>query len=116
MPAALHNADQSAAAIVEMNVDITSTPHKNTVKKNTIEMRDGDTLQVQMSDDGSRTINALSPSITVTFHDVSKVISIPAKMIDPSSKERFIQRILLDKVSGQVHPGQLVALMGPSGN
>ena len=80
-----------------------------------IEMREGDTLQTQLSVDGTRTIAALSPRITVTFHNVSKVISVPAKMIDPSSKERFIQRTLLDNVSGQIHPGQIVALMGPSG-
>ncbi|UJR21543.1 hypothetical protein I4U23_024628 [Adineta vaga] len=80
-----------------------------------IEMRDGDTLQVQMSVEGSRILSSLSPRITVTFHNVSKVISVPAKMIDPSSKERFIQRTLLDQVSGQIHPGQVVALMGPSG-
>jgi ABC-type glutathione transport system ATPase component len=85
-------------------------------KVHLIEMREGDTLQTQMSVDGARAIAALSPRITVTFYNVSKVISVPAKMIDPSSKERFIQRTLLDKVSGQIHPGQIVALMGPSGN
>jgi ABC-type multidrug transport system ATPase subunit len=85
-------------------------------KEHVIQMRGGDTLQVQMSVEGVRTIAALSPRITVTFHDVSKVINVPAKMIDPTSKERFIQRTLLDKISGQIHPGQLVALMGPSGS
>ncbi|CAF1490592.1 unnamed protein product, partial [Adineta steineri] len=65
-------------------------------KEHIIEMRDGDTLQVQMSVDGARTLAALSPRITVTFHNVSKVINVPAKMIDPSSKERFIERKLLD--------------------
>jgi ABC-type multidrug transport system ATPase subunit len=84
-------------------------------KEHVIEMREGDTLQTQMSVDGVRTIAALSPRITVTFHNVSKVINVPAKMIDPSSKERFIQRTLLDNVSGQIRPGQVVALMGPSG-
>ena len=84
-------------------------------KEHVIQMRGGDTLQVQMSVEGVQTIAALSPRITVTFYNVSKIINIPAKMIDPSSKERFIQRTLLDKVAGQIHPGQLVALMGPSG-
>jgi ABC-type multidrug transport system ATPase subunit len=37
-------------------------------------------------------------------------------MIDPSSKEKFIERTLLDHVSGQIHPGQVAALMGPSGS
>jgi hypothetical protein len=85
-------------------------------KTHLIQMRDGDTLETQISNDGSLIIAALSPRITVTFHNVSKVISVPAKMIDPSSKERFIQRTLLDNVAGQIHPGQIVALMGPSGN
>lgn len=89
-----------------------STLNKLTV----INMRDGDTLQTQMSEDGARKLAALSPRITVTFHNVSKIINVPAKMIDPSSKERTIQRTLLDNVSGQIQPRQVVALMGPSGN
>ncbi|CAF1168649.1 unnamed protein product [Adineta steineri] len=84
-------------------------------KEHIIEMRDGDTLQVEMSVDGAQTLATLSPRITVTFHNVSKVINVPAKMIDPSSKERFIERKLLDQVSGQIQPGQVVAIMGPSG-
>lgn len=84
-------------------------------KSYVIEMRGGDTLQVQMSVEGAQAIEQLSARITVTFHNVSKVINVPAKMIDPSSKERFIERKLLDQVSGQIHSGQLVALMGPSG-
>ncbi|CAF4139106.1 unnamed protein product, partial [Adineta steineri] len=84
-------------------------------KMHIVEMRDGDTLQTQMSIEGAKTIAALSPRITVTYHNVTKVINVPAKMIDPSSKERFIQRTLLDSISGQIHPQQVVALMGPSG-
>ncbi|CAF3372903.1 unnamed protein product [Rotaria sp. Silwood2] len=99
------------------NVDLNGIIKSNDDQQSqyVIEMRGGDTLQVQMSIDGSRALAALSPRITVTFHNVSKVINVPAKMIDPSSKERFIQRKLLDQVSGQIYPGQLVALMGPSG-
>jgi ABC-type multidrug transport system ATPase subunit len=37
-------------------------------------------------------------------------------MIDPESKEKFIERTLLDNVAGQIQPGQVAALMGPSGN
>jgi hypothetical protein len=85
-------------------------------KTHVIQMREGDTLETQMSVDGAQKIAALSARITVTFYGVSKVIDVPAKMIDPTSKEKFIQRTLLDKVSGQIHPGQIVALMGPSGN
>jgi ABC-type lipoprotein export system ATPase subunit len=99
----------------ETNDGKTSTSTNRIVKESTIEMRGGDTLQVQMSVDGARTIAQLSPHVTVTFYNVSKVINVPAKMLDPTSKERFIQRTLLDNVSGQIHPGQIVALMGPSG-
>ncbi|CAF1311437.1 unnamed protein product [Didymodactylos carnosus] len=65
---------------------------------------------MQMSED------LTSPKVTLTFLNVSKVISVPAKMIDPKSKAKFIERKLLDNVSGQIHPGQVVALMGPSGS
>ena len=70
----------------------------------------------RMSIDGSRIIADLSSRITITFHNLSKVINVPGKMLDPPSKEKMVQRTLLDKVSGQIHPGQLVALMGPSGS
>jgi ABC-type multidrug transport system ATPase subunit len=84
-------------------------------KHRIVEMREGDTLQVQMSEDGARAMAELSPRITVTFHDVFKIIKVPAKMIDPESKEKFIERTLLDNVAGQIQPGQVAALMGPSG-
>jgi ABC-type multidrug transport system ATPase subunit len=99
----------------EMNNGKTLSANGHPIKESTIEMNGGDILQVQMSVDGARTIAQLSPSITVTYYKVSKVINVPAKMIDPSSKERFIQRTLLDNISGQIHPGQITALMGPSG-
>jgi len=70
----------------------------------------------RMSVDATRIIADLSPRITITFHNLSKIINIPGKMLDPPSKEKTVQRILLDNISGQVHPGQLVALMGPSGS
>ena len=103
-----YNTNQIAPAIIDMDAEKSSTFNKD--------MHVRGRRQARMSIDGARTIAGLSPRITVTFHNVSKVISVPAKMIDPSSKERFIQRILLDKVSGQINPGQMVALMGPSGN
>jgi ABC-type multidrug transport system ATPase subunit len=58
----------------------------------------------------------LSSGITITFYNLSKVIHIPGKMLDPPSKEKMVQRVLLDNISGQIHSGQLVALMGPSGS
>ena len=86
------------------------------LKEEIIQMNHGDTLQVQISEDGSRVVQEVSARITVTFHEISKTISVPAKMLDPASKEKFLERILLDKVSGQIHSGQVAALMGPSGN
>jgi ABC-type multidrug transport system fused ATPase/permease subunit len=112
----LDTAYQNSAFNNDINNGKISISDKHIIKERTIEMHGGDTLQLQMSVDGARTITALSPRITVTFYNISKVINVPAKMIDPSSKERFIQRTLLDNVSGQIHPGQIVALMGPSGN
>ena len=100
----------------EMNNGKPSTSKRHIPKESTVEMHGGDTLQVQMSVEGARTINDLSPHVTVTYYNVSKVINVPAKMLDPSSKERFIQRTLLDNISGQIHSGQVVALMGPSGS
>jgi len=92
------------------------TPSDPRHKTQLIQMHGGDTLQTELSVEGAQIIDALSPRITVTFYNVTKVINVPAKMIDPTSKERFIERTLLDKVSGQINPGQIVALMGPSGN
>ena len=83
----------------DVNLDGMTKSNNSPQKQHVIQMRQGDTLQVQMSVDGAQAIAALSPRITVTFHNVSKVIDVPAKMIDPSSKERFIQRTLLDQVS-----------------
>ncbi|CAF1236559.1 unnamed protein product [Didymodactylos carnosus] len=84
----------------------------NNSNNNTVQLKGGDTLELhmQMSED------LTSPKVTLTFLNVSKVISVPAKMIDPKSKAKFIERKLLDNVSGQIHPGQVVALMGPSGS
>ena len=112
MPTIQDTAYENSGFDNRVNGEEKVTSNKLTV----INMRDGDTLQTQMSEDGARTLAALSPRITVTFHNVSKVINVAAKMIDPSSKERTIQRTLLDNVSGQIQPRQIVALMGPSGN
>ena len=112
----LYDTNQIAPAIIDMNAGENSTSNKDIGNSHSIPMPEGGRRQARMSIDGARIIAGLSPRITVTFHNVSKVINVPAKMIDPSSKERFIERTLLHKVSGQIHPGQIVALMGPSGN
>ena len=65
---------------------------------------------------GDHFIHHPSARITITFHQVSKVIDVPAKMIDPTSKEKSLRRTLLDHISGQLHAGEIVALMGPSGS
>ncbi|UJR13071.1 hypothetical protein I4U23_000095 [Adineta vaga] len=70
----------------------------------------------RMSITGDRILNDLSPRITITFVNICKSIDIPGKMIDPKSKEKTIKRILLDHISGQLHSGEIVALMGPSGS
>jgi ABC-type glutathione transport system ATPase component len=116
MSSTLDVAYQNTAFNGEMDNEQTQTSDQHIDKETRLEIPDEDPLETQMSFEGAKKIAALSPSITVTFYNVSKVINVPAKMIDPSSKERFIERTLLDKVSGQVHSGQVVALMGPSGN
>jgi ABC-type multidrug transport system ATPase subunit len=110
------NSYQNTAFNGEIHYEQSPAPEKNKPREQIIVMNGGDTMQAQMSVEGAHQIAALSPRITVTFHDVTKVIRVPAKMIDPTSKEKFIERTLLDKVSGQILPGQVVALMGPSGN
>ncbi|CAF4309038.1 unnamed protein product, partial [Adineta steineri] len=115
MAATLDTAYDNNSFNSETSSEINAISDESKMNNGIIRMRGGDTLQTQMSVEGAKTVAALSPRITVTYHNVTKVISVPAKMIDPSSKERFIQRTLLDNLSGQIHPRQLVALMGPSG-
>ena len=86
----------------ELNHDFMIVPNKNTI-------------QFQTSIGDTHLTNQLSPRITITFHNISEVINVPRKIINPNLKDKIVQKILLDNVSGQVHPGQLVALMGPSG-
>ncbi|UJR27422.1 hypothetical protein I4U23_008712 [Adineta vaga] len=115
MPTALDIPNHNNAFEIDLNDEKDFTNEKSMNADTVIQMRDGDTLQIPMSLEGAQIIATQSSRITVTFHGVSKVINVPAKMIDPTSKERFIQRTLLDNLSGQIHPRQIVALMGPSG-
>ncbi|CAF1221195.1 unnamed protein product [Didymodactylos carnosus] len=78
-----------------------------------IQMNGGDSMDIVSNHDDSLVTTA---KIDVLFVNVTKVINVPAKMLDPNSKEKFIQRTLLDRVSGQIHSGEIVALMGPSGS
>ncbi|CAF0892714.1 unnamed protein product [Adineta ricciae] len=70
----------------------------------------------RLSIDGDQIMNDLTARITITFRDICKKLDVPAKIIDPNSKAKTIQQTLLDDVSGQIHPGEICALMGPSGS
>jgi len=62
------------------------------------------------------TINETSHSINLTFCNVNKILPVPAKMVDPTSTAKFIDRSLLNNVSGEAKSGEVIALMGPSGS
>jgi ABC-type multidrug transport system ATPase subunit len=103
-------------AVIEADFKTIIKPNEDISKQHTIKIPDDDITEALMSVNGVRISTDLSPRITITFNNLSKVINVPGKMIDPASKEKSVQRTLLDHISGQVHPGQLVALMGPSGS
>lgn len=74
----------------------------------------GKDIQMSMNDvDNNR---EPSTPVTITFHNICKVISVPGKMMDPKSKEKTIQRALLENISGRLPSGEVAALMGPSGS
>ena len=77
-------------------------------------MPERDGKEIRLSVNGDRIISDLSPRITITFHNICRKIDVPGKMIDPKSKEKTIQRTLLNNISKQLHSEQIVALMGPS--
>lgn len=87
-------------------------PNTNTI----ITIPDSNNKDHRMSVAGEHIISDASPRITITFHQISKIIDVPGKMVDPNSKEKIVKRILLDNISGQLHAGEIVALMGPSGS
>ncbi|CAF1454126.1 unnamed protein product [Adineta steineri] len=98
-----------------INVAVIEPDFETNIKYNDVSKQRPTSIRTQLSFEGMRIMEDLSPQITITFQNVCKIIDIPGKMMDPPSKEKIVQRTLLDNVSGQVHPGQLVALMGPSG-
>ncbi|CAF1306109.1 unnamed protein product, partial [Adineta steineri] len=102
-------------AVIETDFETNMKHNDDIFKQRTISICGDAIIGVRLSLAGVRIIEDLSPRITITFQNVCKIIDIPGKMMDPPSKEKIVQRTLLDNVSGQVHPGQLVALMGPSG-
>ncbi|CAF1379057.1 unnamed protein product [Adineta steineri] len=102
-------------AVIETDFETNMKYNDDMSKQRTISVCSDATIGVRLSIDGVHIMEDLSPRITITFQNVCKIVDIPGKMMDPPSKEKLVQRTLLDNVSGQVHPGQLVALMGPSG-
>lgn len=103
------------AVFTDTKLETITVSNQDISKQHTITIHDDSEIDAQMSVDRVQTITDLSPRITITFHNLSKVITIPRKIADPTSKEKTVQRTLLDRISGQVSAGQLVALMGPSG-
>ncbi|CAF1055369.1 unnamed protein product [Adineta steineri] len=115
MPSSSNITNDINVAVIELDSETNMKYTDDISKQRTISIcRDG-AIGVRLSFDGVRIMEDLSPRITITFQNVCKIIDIPGKMMDPPSKEKIVQRTLLDNVSGQVHPRQLVALMGPSG-
>ncbi|CAF3848111.1 unnamed protein product [Adineta steineri] len=102
-------------AVIEPDFETNMKYNDDISKQRTVSICGDATIGVRLSLAGVRIMEDLSPRITVTFQNVCKIIDIPGKMMDPPSKEKIVQLTLLDNVSGQVHPGQIVALMGPSG-
>ncbi|CAF1343859.1 unnamed protein product [Adineta steineri] len=102
-------------AVIETDFETNMKYNDDISKQRTISKCGDATIGVRLSIDGVRVVEDLSSRITITFQNICKIIDIPGKMMDPPSKEKIVQRTLLDNVSGQIHPGQLVALMGPSG-
>ncbi|CAF0946483.1 unnamed protein product [Adineta steineri] len=115
MPPSSNVTNDINVAVIEFDSETNMKYNDDLSKQRTISICDDGAIGVRLSFDGVRIMEDLSPRITITFQNVCKIIDIPGKMMDPPSKEKIVQRTLLDNVSGQVHPGQLVALMGPSG-
>ncbi|CAF4586381.1 unnamed protein product [Rotaria sp. Silwood2] len=97
------------------DLEATRKSNESIIEEFTVAMSERDENEIRLSINGDRIISDLSPRITITFYNICKKIDVPGKMIDPKSKEKTIQQTLLDNISGQLHSGEIVALMGPSG-
>jgi ABC-type glutathione transport system ATPase component len=54
--------------------------------------------------------------ITLAWRNVSKMVAINQRSRDSKDGQSVVQRLVLEGVSGIVRPGEILALMGPSGS
>ncbi|CAF3458190.1 unnamed protein product [Rotaria sp. Silwood2] len=101
---------------MQMDCEKTSKPNGNASKEHTITISKSGTVETRTSADNILMTADTSPSITITFYNLSKIINVPREKTDNTSKEKLVQRALLDRISGQIPAKQVVALMGPSGS
>ncbi|CAF3064940.1 unnamed protein product, partial [Rotaria sp. Silwood2] len=99
-----------------MDCEKTSQPNGNASKEHIITISKSGTVETRTSADNILMTADTSPSITITFYNLSKIINVPREKTDNTSKEKLVQRALLDRISGQIPAKQVVALMGSSGS
>jgi ABC-type multidrug transport system ATPase subunit len=68
-------------------------------------------------DDEEETLQTLSTEqISLTFRNLTKVVTVDGDDSDLLNGMTTIKRTLLHNNSGSVHPGEILAVMGPSGS